>query len=187
MIPVVRPGAAKALVTIFSAALVAAPTACDSTSPEARGPIDDDTYVMVMSELADIRRFPPGGRDQTSRDVAADSARRAVLDRFGVTVDELLTFAEIVGDQPARMVEIGERISAVTDSLAELRRRGERTEADTAGGGAGTAQATDTTDAAAESAPDDGTTADSVRDSARDAALRERIERFRERRDGERP
>lgn len=141
MIPGARTGAPKALVAILWAATLAAPTACDPAGPEPRGPIDDDTYVRVMSELADIRRFPPGGPDRASRDAAADSARRAVLDRYDVAVDDLLGFAEVVGEHPARMVEIAERISAVTDSLAERRTRGERTETaddaeDDAGAGA---------------------------------------------------
>lgn len=180
MIPGASSGAPKALVTMLWAAILAAPVACDPAGPEPRGPIDDDTYVAVMSELADIRRFPPGGRDQLSRDAAADSARREVLDRYGVTVDELLGFAEIVGEQPARMVEIAERISAVTDSLARLRARGEPTEA--------TADSAEVpTDALDEAASTD--TADAGADTARateprpiderEDALRERADRLR--------
>lgn len=178
MIPGVSSGAPKALVTMLWAAILAAPAACDPAGPEPRGPIDDDTYVMVMSELADIRRFPPGGRDQLSRNAAADSARREVLDRYGVTVDELLGFAEIVGEHPARMVELAERISAVTDSLAELRARGERTEA-----------AADSTEAPTDAA-DDADTAAAAEDrptSEREEALRERADRLRSLRGGRTP
>lgn len=192
MIPDATTTARRALGTILWAAILAAPVACDPAGPEARGPISDDTYVIVMSELADLRRFPPGGRDQMSRDSAADAARRAVLDRYGVTADELLGFAETVGEHPARMVEISERISAVTDSLAELRRQGER---------AASVDTVDATEAAVaapvDTTPGDTAAVDTVRDGddsaapsrigERDEALRERIERFRERGQGATP
>lgn len=190
MIPGVSSGAPKALVTMLWAAILAAPAACDPAGPEPRGPIDDDTYVMVVSELADIRRFPPGGRDQLSRDAAADSARREVLDRYGVTVDELLSFAEIVGEHPARMVEIAEQISTVTDSLARLRARGEPTEA-----AADSAEVpTDAADGAASTDTADGDTgADTARATEprpideREEALRERADRLRGLRGGRAP
>ena len=201
MIPDATTAAGKTVNTILWAAILAAPVACDPAGSEARGPIADDTYVLVMSELADLRRFPPGGRDQASRDSAADSVRRAVLDRYGVTVDELLSFAEIVGEQPARMVDISERISAVTDSLAELRRQDGRT------GAADTTDVADTTDAAVAGAPDTAASADTARAATvpndttpgadertaprrieeRDAALRQRIDRPGGRRDGVTP
>ncbi len=172
MIPGAKAGAPKALVTMLWAASLAATTACDPAGPEPRGPIDDDTYVTVMSELADIRRFPPDGRDQVSRDAAADSARRAVLDRYDVTVDDLLSFAEIMGEHPARMVEIAERISGVTDSLAKLRARGKRTE-----------EAADTTDVGADTTDVGADTAGATEPrpiGEPDDELRERIERFRD-------
>lgn len=179
MIPFSKPGAGKARAAILTAAILAAPIACDSAGPEPRGPIDDDTYVAVMSELADLRRFPSRGRDRMSRDAATDSARRAVLDHHGVTVDELLAFAEILGGQPARMVEISERISAVTDSLAELRSRDERdgSAADTAG--------LETGAAGSDTAADVGPDADNVPAAAprpigeRRETLRERADRLR--------
>lgn len=101
--------------------LAVAGAACESSAPEIPTPIPEDTYVDVMSELADLHRFPPPGPGPDARAAAADSARRAVLDRHGVTTEDLLGFAEVAGSDPGRMERITERIVSITDSLAQLR------------------------------------------------------------------
>jgi len=78
-----------------------------------------------MSELADLKRFPPPGSDYVTRTARADSSRQAILDRHGVTVDELLAYAEQLGSHPNRMLAVTDQIIVVTDSLARLRRNPE--------------------------------------------------------------
>lgn len=152
MIHVSMDGAARALVSLFttvSAALVVG--ACDPAGLEPPpGPMDVDTYVSVMSELIHLDRFPPPGSDRVTREARADSMRREILDRYGVTTDEMLTYAETAGEQPALMLEISDRIVAITDSLARLRRTG----ADTARSGpVGDTIAVDTAAEAGAAAP----------------------------------
>lgn len=123
MIPVSRFDVPRTLVVVASTGLLgAAVQACEPAPPEPEGPVEADTYVEVMSELADLKRFPPSGPDYVTRSTRADSARQAILDRHGVTVDELLSYAEQVGAEPGRMLELTDRISAITDSLAHERR-----------------------------------------------------------------
>lgn len=133
MIPVRTTSARRTLVIAFSTAVAAAVAtgACGSDEPEFRGPIDGDTYVAVMGELADLQRFPPAGPGEAARTERADSARQAILDRHGVTADELLEFAEAAGARPDLMVELSERIVALSDSLAH-RRTGAGRSADSA-------------------------------------------------------
>lgn len=123
MIPVTTKRARRTLVIAVSTAVAAAvaASACGSDEPEIRGPIDEDTYVAVMGELADLERFPPSGPGDSARAERADSARLAILERHGVTADELLEFAETAGARPDLMVELSERIVALSDSLAQRR------------------------------------------------------------------
>lgn len=123
MIPVPTTGARRTLVIAFSTALAAAVAvgACGPDEPEFRGPIDAETYVTVMGELADLDRFPPSGPGEAARAERADSARQVILERNGVTPEELLEFAEAAGAHPDLMVELSERIVALSDSLATQR------------------------------------------------------------------
>lgn len=122
MIPVTAPGARTALAPLlFLGAAALAAGACGSGGPTEQGPVDRDTYATVMGELADLQRFPPPGPDSVTREARADSLRREILDRHGVTADELLTYAEMAGEQPGLMLEISNRIVAVSDSLARER------------------------------------------------------------------
>jgi len=119
MNPVSIPGVRRTLVITASTALLAAATlGCESAPPEPEGPISADAYVAVMAELADLKRFPPPGPDFVTRTARADSVRQAILDRNGVTAEELLTYAEQLGSHPDRMLELTDRIIAVSDSLA---------------------------------------------------------------------
>lgn len=123
MIPVTTTSARRTLVIAFSTAVAAAVAtgACGSDEPEFRGPVDGDTYVTVMGELADLDRFPPSGSDEAARAERADSVRRAILERHGVAAAELLEFAETAGARPHLMVELTDRIVALSDSLARRR------------------------------------------------------------------
>jgi hypothetical protein len=172
MIPVIAARARRTLVIALSTtAAVLATGGCDSAEPELRGQIDTDTYVTVMSELADVQRFPPPGSDEATRSELADSVRRGILERHGVTVDELLGFAEAVGARPDLMVDITDRIVATSDSLAR-NRTGAGRAADSVDTGLGPGL---------ETAPDSGAglefdsaAADSTPAVGRDTALRPR-------------
>jgi len=123
MIPVTTISARRPLVIAFSTAIAAAAAtaACGPDEPEFRGPIDADTYVAVMGELADLERFPLPGSDEATRSERADSARRAILERHGATAEQLLEFARAAGTRPDLMVELTARIVALSDSLAHRR------------------------------------------------------------------
>ncbi|HSM08715.1 MAG TPA: hypothetical protein VLA33_06825 [Gemmatimonadota bacterium] len=204
MIPVPTTGARRTLVIAFSTAVAAAVAtgACGSDEPDFSGPIDGDTYVAVMGELADLERFPPSGSTSAGRSALADSARQAILDRHGVTADELLDFAEAAGARPDLMVELTDRIVALSDSLARRRtgagraadsaaaaarefdldldpesERVPETASDTAGEQAPDTMAAPATDAR-DSAPATGLDRRSLRERARE--LRERADTVRE-------
>lgn len=122
MKPVSISGVRGTLVIMASTALVCAATlGCESAPPEPQGPISADAYVAVMAELADLKRFPPPGPDFVTRTARADSVRQAILDRHGVTAEDLLTYAEQLGSHPDRMLELTDRIIAISDSLATTR------------------------------------------------------------------
>jgi len=190
-------GARRALVNLMStvaiaslaggaAAVVAA--ACGPAEPEARVSVDADTYVAVMSELADLDRFPPPGSDEMTREARADSARVAILERNGVTVDDLLEFAETVGEDPHRMVELVERIVVITDSLANQRAGGllAPDPAATSGPDGAADVRADTTVPGFDAALDDPADDDPADVTADTLPMRERLRNLRELRDAER-
>ena len=195
-----------ALLAGGSAVMVVA-AACGPAEPESRLSVDADTYVVVMSELADLERFPPPGSDEMTRGARADSARVAILERHGVTVEELLEFAETVGEDPHRMVELVERIVVITDSLANERTGGRLvpdtaaaaapgsgalSDSDLATGAAADEARPDATfpdfDAALDEFPADEPAADEAAAAAANDTLpmRDRLRNLRERRDAER-
>lgn len=98
--------------------------ACEPPPREAYSGVSVDVYVAVISELADLGRFPPGGPVET-RDAVADSVRQRILERHGVTAELLIDFAREAGRSPEVMETIMERVSAVTDSLAARRATGD--------------------------------------------------------------
>ena len=170
MIPVTATRAPRSFIIALSTVIAGAfaTGACGPAEPEFQGPIDIDTYVVVMSELADLGRFPPPGSDETTRSARADSVRRDILEQHGVTPDELLEFAESAGANPDLMVEIIDRIVVVSDSLAR-RRTGAGRAADSV---AATADSVTTTDSLATT--NGAVAADStaaIADSVRDAGL----------------
>jgi len=94
-------------------------TGCEerATIEDVIPPIPDDSYVEVMAELTRLRRRPPTARGQIERDRLADSVRTEVLNRHGVTVAEIIEFADVVGSDPSRMQDLAERIATLADSL----------------------------------------------------------------------
>lgn len=199
MIPVTTSSARRTLVIAFATALAAAVAtgACGPDEPEFRGPIESDTYVAVMGELADLERFPPSGPDEATRIERADSARQAILERHGVTADELLEFAEAAGARPDLMVELTDRIVALSDSLAHGRTGAGRAADSAAAHDLGLepdreAAAHPASDSAAEPASDTVSApaaegADSTPAAGLDSrSLRERARELRERADTER-
>lgn len=136
---------------------------CDAAAPEETGGLAASTYVNVVSDLADLQRFPPPGADSTARRTRADSVRQVILDRYGVTAAELIEFAERVGLQPDRMESISERIVARTDSLAHVR-------ADASMGPDSVSLDAVGADSARESAVDSDSAADAAADAAADSA-----------------
>ena len=197
MIPVTVTSAPHTSVITLSTAIAAAfmMGACGPAEPEFQGPIDVDTYVVVMSELADLERFPPPGPDDITRSARADSVRRGMLERHGVTPEELLEFAESAGANPDLMVEIIDRIVVISDSLAR-RRTGAGHAADSVAAAADStaAAAADSTAAAGSDsvrgaglAPDSAAepSADSATQRLRDSLpLRRRLPMLWERGDG---
>lgn len=101
---------------LIAAAATAAP-AC--AGPERSEPtVSDDLYVEVMSRLAAIRAASDPGRVADPLPPArADSLRRGVLARRGVSRADLKAFARLVGDEPDRMQALWKRIGARADSL----------------------------------------------------------------------
>ena len=86
------------------AAIAAA--ACES----APAGLAEETYVEVMAHLTWTRLSFVNQDD-------ADSARSAILERYGVSGPELLHFAERHGRDVERMADIWERIRHAVDSL----------------------------------------------------------------------
>jgi hypothetical protein len=70
--------------------------------------LSDDTYVRVMAELLAVSDFSAGE--------SADSARAAVLERIGVSEEQVLAFAEGAGRDPERMERLWTAIQALVDS-----------------------------------------------------------------------
>lgn len=125
-----RPARRLARFPMIGLALLSA--GCETPAPTEYAGVPVDTYVMVVSELADIRRFPPSGSGPEERAAAADSLRQQVLDRYGLTAEHLVAFAEEAGSRPTVMEDIMERVVAVTDSLAAERALGNRGDDDLA-------------------------------------------------------
>lgn len=79
----------------------------------------DSVYVEVMARLAAVRSAELASSDSLPP-ARAESLRARVLQEFGVGRDELESFARAVGDEPARMRRLWERVSARTDSLRQV-------------------------------------------------------------------
>jgi hypothetical protein len=129
--------------------IVAALTACDNGGEQSVSlPMPQDTYVDVMVELTRLRRKPPSARGAPERERLADSMRAEILERHGVTPEDLLAFADVAGRDPTLMMGLSQAIAELGDSL-EVR----LSRAETAG---------DQGDSGADSADPPATEADSM-------------------------
>jgi hypothetical protein len=90
---------------VMSVILGAQMAACSTQDALA---LSDDTYVKVMAELVELSDSSPGE--------PTDSARAAVLERSGVSEEQMLAFAEGAGRDPERMERLWTAIQAVVDS-----------------------------------------------------------------------
>lgn len=81
-------------------------------------PIPDSTYVSVMARLSVLMQATRGRRSPLP-DSVVRSARAEILRGHDVREAELLSFAEAVGDEPARMDELWSAIDARVDSLQD--------------------------------------------------------------------
>jgi hypothetical protein len=88
--------------------------ACADETPGVSA-LPDSLYVDVIARLELI------GNQATDpeRQAIADSIRSAVLSEYGVDAAALLTFADEVGEQPARMRAVWEAIGDTRDSLQQ--------------------------------------------------------------------
>jgi hypothetical protein len=78
-------------------------------------------FVSVMAHLSQVYQFPPPGTPAEDRDARADSLRSQILRDHGVTAEQLIEFAELVGRDPTRMEGLAEQIAAMNDSLTAAR------------------------------------------------------------------
>jgi len=86
-----------------------APVGCSQPA----GPVDEDGYVDLMAQLsyAETRYL-----DSTR----ADSARRTIMEAYGVTAADLIAFSERNGRDVERMFRLHELIRARVDSLEAI-------------------------------------------------------------------
>ncbi|MBT8462523.1 MAG: hypothetical protein KJO44_08355 [Gemmatimonadetes bacterium] len=117
-----KAGHGKAAAALVFATL----TAGCAPAPEEGDPdrIHDDVYVEVMTELLLLDASLPKNRMLPEREAAgADSLRKQILDAHGVTPQDLLEFAELIGGEAGHMEALWERITHEYDStrIAQLR------------------------------------------------------------------
>lgn len=117
------PGIPRRRPILAVVALLAALQACDGPTERAQVP-DDSVYVQVMARLAFIQQTVDRTRsDDTLR--WADSARRAVLEAYGVDAEALERYAARYGDDPTYMGAVWARVG---DALDHILVRAARTE-----------------------------------------------------------
>jgi len=83
---------------------------------ERPGPVSDEIYVQVMTELMLLDSSLPTGDTVEDREVRADSARREILAGQGVTGSDILDFAEALGGEAGRMELLWQQITQRYDS-----------------------------------------------------------------------
>jgi hypothetical protein len=111
---ITRPPACAAVASVLVLA-----TAC-AGDPDRAGPslpMEEDIYVEILARLDLIRTRNYPAEQAGARDSVADSARTALLSDYDVAPEQLLSFAEIVGEDPATMEILSARIATLADSL----------------------------------------------------------------------
>lgn len=95
--------------------------------------VSDSTYVAVMIDLLLLDAEAASGDAGDESEVTLDSARAEALAKYGVTAQQMIDFADVVGRDPGRMELMWRQITNVFDSVrsADLRRQTEaRSEAE---------------------------------------------------------
>ena len=87
----------------LGAALILAASACSDSSPTAETAIDRETFVATY---VDLRLSALG----TQTGVITDAERTRVLDKHGVTEDDLVAFADAWGPDPLAMRGVWEEV-----------------------------------------------------------------------------
>lgn len=87
------------------------------------GPVSDEAYVGIMTELMLLDSDPPAADTEEVRESKADSVRSEVLAAHGLTAREILDFTETVGSEAGRMEELWQQITHRYDSarVADLK------------------------------------------------------------------
>lgn len=97
------------------------------------GPVTDEAYVQIMTDLLLLDVRPLEGDSLAEREARTDSARLAIVSGHGLTGDDILEFARIRGAEASHMERLWEEITHRFDSarVANLSRSTEaRSEAE---------------------------------------------------------
>ncbi len=101
---------------------------CVERAPEeVPGPVTDDVYVDVMTQLLLVDVNPPKGASAEEREAREDSVRAKILADHGVTSGDVLRYADALGSEAGRMETLWRRITQQFDStrIANLERETE--------------------------------------------------------------
>ncbi len=90
-------------VVAFAAACALSAAACDDSPASYDGPVDWETFVATYVDLRLSALGTPTG-------VITDAERTRVLEKHGVTEDDLLGFADAWGADPAAMRGVWEDV-----------------------------------------------------------------------------
>ncbi len=121
----IREAPRRRVVTVLCAVAVAG--CAQAQEEEDPGPVSDEAYVQVMTDLMLLDADPFAGSTEEEREAQADSARRDILAGQGVTAREILDFAESRGGEAGRMEGLWQQITQRYDSarIANLDRETE--------------------------------------------------------------
>ena len=90
---------------------------CVERAPEEiPGPVTDDVYIDVMTQLLLVDVKPPKGASAEEREARADSMRAKILAEHGVTSGDVLRYADALGSEAGRMESLWQRITQQFDS-----------------------------------------------------------------------
>ena len=92
-----------------------------------QGPVSDEAYIQVMTELMLLDARPLKAASPAEREARMDSARLAIVSRHGVTGEEVLEFAQVNGAEAGFMEGVWQEITHRFDSarVANLTRETE--------------------------------------------------------------
>ncbi len=92
-----------------------------------QGPVSQEAYTQVMTELMLLDARPLKGASPEEREARMDSARLAIVSRHNVTGEEILEFARVNGSEAGYMELVWQEITHRFDSarVANLTRETE--------------------------------------------------------------